>query len=176
MKSIEALLVDVLVAPADGVLERARELARATDATDRNRFKPGHFTASGLVVSPDASSLLLVHHRRLDRWLQPGGHIDPGDASPLGAAQREVWEETGITTEPLSGTLLAVDIHETPPRAPEPAHEHFDLRFALTALSETIAVADEVYDVMWVQWDDLDSYGVDDSVVRAAEALRQFNS
>ncbi|MEN8041330.1 MAG: hypothetical protein ABFR95_07475, partial [Actinomycetota bacterium] len=47
----------------------------------RSEFEPGHFTASGFVTSPDGEALLLIHHGKLDRWLQPGGHIDPEDAS-----------------------------------------------------------------------------------------------
>ncbi|MEN8235279.1 MAG: NUDIX hydrolase [Actinomycetota bacterium] len=176
MSSIEALLNTVLVAPSRGVIERAADLARAVDGTDRNRFEPGHFTASGIVVSPDGSSLLVVHHRRLDRWLQPGGHIDPEDDSPIDAARREVWEETGISTEPVVDGLLAVDIHAIPARDPEPVHEHFDLRFALQGIDATITVADEVHDAAWVRWGDLDSFDLDESVIAAAAMLRLLKS
>ncbi len=173
MNSIETLLVGAFeIAPATAV-ERALELARLPAPADRNRFDPGHFTASGFVVSPDGASVLLVHHRRLDRWLQPGGHIDPGDASPIAAAVREVLEETGIATEVISDSLLDLDIHPIPPRAPEPAHEHFDLRFALRALHGAIVVDDEVHDARWVPWAEVGSYDVDASSLRGAEALRQ---
>ena len=94
---IESLLLDAGPIALPAVIDRALDLARSSDPTDRDRFVPGHFTASGFVVSPDGSSLLLIHHRRLDRWLQPGGHIDPEDASPIAAAAREVTEETGVS-------------------------------------------------------------------------------
>ena len=151
-------------------------LATSGDPTDRDRFSPGHFTASGFVVSPEGSSLLLIHHRRLDRWLQPGGHIDPGDASPIAGAAREVTEETGVSVEPISLDLLDLDIHSIPPRVPEPAHEHFDLRFAFRALGEALIAADEVYDAVWVPWEDFDAYSVDVSVTRATAALRRLCS
>jgi 8-oxo-dGTP pyrophosphatase MutT (NUDIX family) len=173
MRTIESLLLAAGPIASTAVVERALELARSGDSTDRDRFSPGHFTASGFVVSPDGSSLLLIHHRRLDRWLQPGGHIDPGDTSPIAAAAREVAEETGVAVEPILSDLIDLDIHPIPPRAPEPAHEHFDLRFAFRALDETIVVDDEVRDAIWVSWDDLDAYAVDASVTRATAALRR---
>ncbi len=175
MSSIESLLANATptVAVSPDVFDRAMRLAGFADATDRNRFEPGHFTASGFVVSPDGSSLLLVHHRRLDRWLQPGGHIDPGDDSPIAAAAREVAEETGVTVEPILPDLIDLDVHPIPPRAPEPAHEHFDLRFAFRALDEALVAADEVLDAIWVRWDHLDAYAVDVSTIRAVRNLRR---
>ena len=82
-------------------------------------------------------------------------------------------EETGVAVEPILSDLIDLDIHPIPPRAPEPAHEHFDLRFAFRALDEALVAADEVHDAIWVRWDDLDAYDVDASVVRAAEILRR---
>lgn len=173
MQTIESLLSRADVGAPVSMVDRALELACSAAPTDRDRFDPGHFTASGFVVSPDGSSLLLIHSRRLDRWLQPGGHIDTGDASPIAAAAREVTEETGVTVEPILADLIDLDIHPIPPRAPEPAHEHFDLRFAFRALDEALVAADEVHDAIWVRWDDLDAYDVDASVVRASEILRR---
>ncbi|MEA3501142.1 MAG: NUDIX hydrolase [Actinomycetota bacterium] len=171
--TIETLLLGAGPVGSPIVIERALELARSENSTDRDRFLPGHFTASGFVVSPDGSSLLLIHHRRLDRWLQPGGHIDPADTSPIAAAAREVTEETGVTVEPILPNLIDLDIHPIPPRAPEPAHEHFDLRFAFRGLEETLVADEEVHDAIWVPWDDLDTYAVDESVTRAAAVLRR---
>ena len=171
--TIESLIRNTSgIAPPD-VVGRALGLAERADSTNRDRFDPGHFTASGFVVSPDASALLLIHHRRLDRWLQPGGHIDPEDGSPIAAAAREVLEETGITTEPILPDLIDLDIHPIPPRAPEPSHEHFDLRFALRALGAKLVADDEVNDAVWVPWSQIQSYAVDESVIRGVAALRR---
>ncbi len=173
MNSIESLLAGALdMAPAT-VVERALDLARLPDPTDRDCFEPGHFTASGFVISPDREALLLIHHRRLDRWLQPGGHIDPEDASPIAAAIREVAEETGVETAPIMDSLIDLDIHPIPQRAPEPEHEHFDLRFALRALGDRLVADDEVYDARWVPWAEIGSYDVDQSGLRGALALRR---
>ncbi len=82
-------------------------------------------------------------------------------------------EETGVAVEPILTDLIDLDIHPIPPRVPEPAHEHFDLRFAFRALNETLVATDEVFDAIWVRWDDLDAYSVDASVVRTAGTLRR---
>ena len=173
MSTIESLLLKATdIAPAS-VIGRALGLCEQGDPTNRDRFDPGHFTASGFVVSPDGSSLLLIHHRRLDRWLQPGGHIDPDDPSPIDAAAREVKEETGVATTSLLPDLIDLDIHGIPARDPEPEHEHFDLRFAFRALDSELAADDEVHDAIWVPWVDVASYNVDASVLRGAKALRE---
>ncbi|MEA2024478.1 MAG: NUDIX hydrolase [Actinomycetota bacterium] len=173
MQMIETLLIRSDVSATDSVVERALELARSPGSADRDRFVPGHFTASGFVVSPDGSSLLLISHRRLGRWLQPGGHIDPEDTSPIAAAAREVTEETGVTVEPILADLIDLDIHQIPPRAPEPAHEHFDLRFAFRALDETLVASDEVFAAIWVPWENLNALAVGASVTRGAGILRR---
>ena len=176
MTTIESLLRGASGIAASEMVGRALELVETGDSINRDRFDPGHFTASGFVVSPDGSALLLIHHRRLDRWLQPGGHIDPEDVSPIAAAAREVLEETGIATEPILEDLVDLDIHPIPPRAPEPAHEHFDLRFAFRALDADVIADDEVNDAVWVPWAQIESYAVDDSVIRGAEGLRRAYS
>ena len=72
----------------------ARQVA-ATPLWWKRTTLPGHVTASGFVLSPDLNQILLHHHRKLDRWLQMGGH-DEGDASPWITADREVREESGL--------------------------------------------------------------------------------
>ena len=69
------------------------------DPFSRSRFDPGHFTVSALVLPPDGSSLLMIFHTKLGRWLQPGGHVEPSDADLQAAARREVVEETGLPDE-----------------------------------------------------------------------------
>lgn len=131
--------------------ERLLWLAAETAAPfARTQFVPGHFTASGFVVSPDGSSLLLIHHRRLDRWLQPGGHIDPSDASVESAARREIVEETGVGLVEDPAPLFDLDVHPIPAGKGEPPHEHYDVRFLFTA-SDTMLDADkaEVREARW---------------------------
>jgi len=88
---------------------------------------PTHVTASAIVHDPEADVVLLHLHRRLDRWLQPGGHVDPGER-PEDAAVRETLEETGVAVDhPVGGpVLLHVDEHPGPDD-----HVHLDLRYLL---------------------------------------------
>src|SRR5258706_8820797 len=107
----------------------------------RDQFTPGHITTSGLVLSPDADRILILHHRRLERWLLPGGHVEPSDATIDAAAAREVFEETGLA---VSGGLLAgADVHGIPGNGREPYHLHHDLLFQFRAVSEILQVSDE---------------------------------
>ena len=103
---------------ACGSKEQTLTLLRATDRPlARDQFVPGHMTASAVVLSPDRTQLLLVFHRRLGRWLQPGGHVEPKDASILETALREVAEETCATVDAAIEPVLAgIDVHEIPGR------------------------------------------------------------
>jgi 8-oxo-dGTP pyrophosphatase MutT (NUDIX family) len=94
----------------------------------------GHVTASAIVARPAADEVVLVFHRKLDRWLQPGGHIEDGDVSVFSAALREAREETGISdfAAPIDDTILDVDVHAIPASGDDPAHFHYDVRFLLT--------------------------------------------
>ncbi|MGH9666567.1 MAG: NUDIX domain-containing protein, partial [Bryobacteraceae bacterium] len=75
-------------------------LAHSTRPFSRDQFSPGHITATGLVLHPSRDAVLLVHHRRLDRWLLPGGHVEDADTAIYNTARREVIEETGVCLAP----------------------------------------------------------------------------
>ncbi len=111
----------------------------------------GHLTASAWIVDPARTQALLTHHRKLDRWLQLGGHVD-GEADLLAAAQREAFEESGLTSlRVVSSAVFDVDRHRIPARGLEPAHWHYDVRFLLEAdAGESLAVSDESHALAWV--------------------------
>ena len=90
----------------------------------------GHLTGSAWIVDASRTRTLLTHHRKLDKWLQPGGHAD-GQADPLGVALREAEEECGVAVRPVSTAIFDVDRHLIPARGDVPAHYHYDLRFML---------------------------------------------
>jgi 8-oxo-dGTP pyrophosphatase MutT (NUDIX family) len=138
--------------------------------TSADFYKPGHVTASAFVVDRTHSRLLLIHHGKLRTWLQPGGHIDPGE-SVLTAAIREVEEETGVVGIPLLDGIFDVDVHAIPPSGDRPAHSHFDVRFLLEAQSEELADSDEVLGVRWVPLPEVPDLVSDRSVLRAAGKL-----
>ena len=126
---------------------------------------PGHVTASAWIVDRNGRRVLLTHHRKLGRWLQPGGHSD-GEPDSLVVALREAREETGLDLVARSDRPMDIDIHEIPPRGEEPAHRHYDLRFALTARSEAYRVSAESHDLAWVGLDALERFTDEDSILR----------
>ena len=153
------------------------ELSRAAEACERVHFTPGHFTASAFVLSPDRRDLVLIHHKKLGIWVQPGGHVEPSDEDLMSAARREVLEEVGLAElEPLSSSeqslVFDVDIHLIPARKAEPAHEHFDVRFAFVAKTRALVHSEEVADLRWVPLGDVEQMGTDESVLRAVGKLR----
>jgi 8-oxo-dGTP pyrophosphatase MutT (NUDIX family) len=157
-------------------VDRMLELCRAEGACERSHFAPGHFTASAFVLSPDRRDLVLIHHKKLGIWVQPGGHVEPNDEDLIGAARREVLEEVGLgELEPITNGASAVfdvDIHSIPARKADPAHEHFDVRFAFVAKTRSLVHSDEVADLRWVPLPDVARMGTDDSVLRAVGKLR----
>ena len=141
----------------------------------RARFDPGHVTASGLVLSPDRSAVLLVFHERLGRWLQPGGHLEATDETIVGAARREVYEETGVSVdEEVGPVLVRVDVHEIPPARGEPRHYHHDLMFHFVAADEAHAPVPVGEKVAWCLLDRLADLGADAPLLQAVARARRL--
>ena len=138
----QARLLALLAAhpPADrveqGHLEAIRDfVAREPACFLRTTFVPGHITGSAFILDPARGLLLLHHHRKLDRWLQMGGH-DDGERDAASTALREAREESGLAKIDWPAgprKVLDVDVHQIPARKDEPAHQHLDVRFALWA-------------------------------------------
>ena len=139
----------------------------------RDSFHPGHLTASGIVVNEDLSRTMLIFHEKLQRWLQPGGHFEPGESDPSIAAAREVFEETGLKTEwpGEAPILLDVDVHPIPARKTDPAHCHFDLRMLLIADDEKGAAGDGVSDAQWLSSSELKDMDLDPGLTRALRKI-----
>ena len=132
----------------------------------------GHVTGSAWITDLDRSHALLVHHRKLDKWLQPGGHCD-GDPRVLEVALREAREETGLqSVRPVSAAIYDVDAHDIPERKGVPAHVHYDIRFLLEAdRAEPLRVSEESHDARWVALNEIAQLNTDDSVLRLAAKL-----
>lgn len=143
----------------------------SADVFSRYHYTPGHFTASGFVVSLDSADVLLILHQRLGKWLQPGGHIEPEDAGVRAAVRREITEETGLTgLLPLGDGIFDIDVHHIPAAHGEPGHEHHDVRFLFAAIGEPTA-GDGVSKAAWVPLSKVATLTNDHSVLRAARKL-----
>lgn len=110
----------------------------------------GHFTGSAWLVSADGERILLTHHRKLDRWLQLGGHAD-GERDLAKVALMEAEEESGLSGLVLEdGVLFDIDKHWIPERKDVPGHWHYDARYVVRALgSEAFVVSEESLALAW---------------------------
>lgn len=145
----------------------------------RTTFAPGHFTGSVFIFSADSGHVLLHHHRRLDRWLQMGGH-DAGESDPAATALREGREESGLTDLVLvSGAILDLDVHPIPPSPArgEPGHCHFDVRYAAVTHTAGTARADEAesFGLAWLPFEEaarrMEEPGARRALAKAARLL-----
>ena len=161
--------------PTDGAamksLDLILQLLECSPAPlSREQFTPGHITCSGMVLAPDGERVLVVHHRRLERWLLPGGHVEPGDLTIADAARREVVEETGAELTPMAA-IAGADVHGIPAKRQEPYHLHHDLLFAFQATADVFQVSEESHAVAWCSPAEFDRYAIPDNVRRAYARL-----
>lgn len=151
-------------------------LEHTPDPFSRHQFTPGHITCSGLVLAPDGERILLVHHRRLDRWLLPGGHVEPEDGEIWDAARREVIEETGAALSADTPALAGIDVHGIPAGKGEPYHLHHDLMFSFRATGEDCTVSHESHSLAWCAPAEFDRYNVPANVCDAYRRVRKLSS
>lgn len=157
--------------PRDGDDEAMRRRVRSfvtgsAECFDR-RFGPGHITGAAWLLDADGKCVLLTHHRKLNRWLQLGGHSD-GNPDVLDVAFREAREESGIASIiAISDAIFDLDVHRIPAYGNEPAHLHYDVRFLMQVVGDCrFRVSDESIDLAWVGRGDPLWMNVDASVHR----------
>ena len=139
---------------------------------DENCFQKdnqkGHFTGSAWVVTPDKSQVLMTHHKKLNMWLQLGGHAD-GIDDLISVAIREAKEESGFDNFVLvNEKIFDLGIHEIPAVSAGPIHLHYDVRFLLEAdpKKNTIIIRDESHDVRWIPLDKVVKLNPENSMQR----------
>ncbi|MCF7689333.1 MAG: NUDIX hydrolase [Cephaloticoccus sp.] len=137
----------------------------------------GHLTGSAWIVDPTRRKTLLTHHRKLDKWLQLGGHAD-GDPDLSAVALREAREESGLMgLRPVSPKPFDIDRHRIPASKDVLEHWHYDLRFMIEAdPTEPLTVTDESHDLAWVEVDQVTKLNPEESMarmVRKTLALRE---
>ena len=169
MKSLEQLIIHYAqtypeeMAPNDML----KFLDEETGYFLRNNYN-GHFTGSAWIVSPDKSSILMTHHKKLGKWIQLGGHADR-ESDLLKVALREATEESGIQQfKVLSEEIFDLDIHEIPQINSELRHLHYDVRFLLEADpdGEAVITSNESHDVSWIQIADVAELNAEVSIQR----------
>jgi 8-oxo-dGTP pyrophosphatase MutT (NUDIX family) len=162
----------------------------ADNCFDRTNV-PGHITGSALIVNQDLTQVLLTHHKKLDIWLQLGGHAD-GNHDVVDVAMTEAHEESGLQDlsllkyeeaifphlRPLNGVIpFDLDTHVIPKTATSPEHWHFDVRFLIVSDSRCLPlISDESHDVRWFTFNEARNVTQEDSMERQfkkTEAIRK---
>ena len=148
---------------------RFREFVDAHEDCFERSLTIGHVTGSCWIVDASGERTLLTHHRKLQKWLQLGGHAD-GDSDVLRVALREAEEESGLGEfEPVPGGIFDLDVHTIPARKSEAEHEHFDVRFALRHTGNgAFEVSEESLDLAWIPITDLETVTTEESMLRMA--------
>lgn len=122
-------------------VQRTRDFLTDSENPFPKSNLPGQVTASAIPYRPDTGEILFIWHEKLQRWLQPGGHVEGEDDSLEAAAIRELEEETEIQIDGLhnqsTGQLIDLDIHPIPEKGLYPEHFHYDFRFVFEISKET---------------------------------------
>jgi ADP-ribose pyrophosphatase len=135
----------------------------------------GHVTGSGWIVNRERTHTLLMHHKKLDKWFQPGGHCD-GDPDVQAVALKEAMEETGVAVSAVRHEIFDIDNHIIPLRNEVPEHTHYDIRFLLQAEmdSEELPSNSEALAVRWIRLDEVHVFNNTRSIMRMVEKTKKL--
>ena len=135
----------------------------------------GHFTASAWILNENRDKALMTHHKKLNMWLQLGGHAD-GNTDLIDVARKEAMEESGIEKiRLLKDEIFDVDIHLVPKFKDQPSHKHFDIRFIFEANenNEQISFNHESHKVLWIKLDKIKNYNSEVSIRKMIEKTKK---
>jgi len=133
--------------------------------------KSGHFTGSAWIVNKRRTHALMTLHRKLNRWLQLGGHAD-GNENLLEVALLEAQEESGLSSlRIVDPGIFDIDRHVIPQKGDIPEHFHYDVRFLIEAeMNEPLVLSEESKDLAWIPFDAVeDLVGFNPSITRMLE-------
>lgn len=143
-------------------------------ANSPNHLSMGHFTASAFLLNHDQTKFLLMHHKKLNKWLQLGGHCESDDL--LTEAIREAREESGINEiEAVSNNIFDIDVHYIPQTLKDPSHYHYDIRFLLKTIdNDNFIKNNESHELKWFSFADYPQLGIEleRSVTRMIEKFK----
>lgn len=148
------------------------EFVKTNEDCFKRELLIGHVTGSAWIVNDARTHVLMMHHRKLNQWFQPGGHCD-GDPDVLNVALKEANEEAGLKNlKVVDGEIYDVDVHLIPERKGVPAHYHYDVRFLIEAdMNEPLIVTEESNDLAWVSLDKIAEHNDSESIMRMARKI-----
>lgn len=157
-------------------LARMEDFLASSPEVFRREHRVGHFTGSALVCGPALRRVALMHHRKLDKWLQFGGHAD-GDTNLARVALREAEEESGLKRLayldfegvfgcPYHPVPFDLDIHEIPARGDVDAHLHYDVRFLVWSDEQALQSGHESVELGWFDMDGARERTQEESMLR----------
>jgi 8-oxo-dGTP pyrophosphatase MutT (NUDIX family) len=134
-----------------------------------------HFTASAWIINPETDTVLLIQHKKLNKWLQPGGHAD-GEVNLEKVARKEAFEETGLINLQLaSNSIFDIDIHLIPKNNQVPEHQHYDVRFVYFCRNtEETQINSESINFQWLNIEDVKKLSNEPSVLRMVEKSKSI--
>lgn len=149
--------------------EGTREFVLAHQNCFSRQLDIGHITGSAWLVDKSGTKVLLTHHRKLNIWVQLGGHADD-NPNILEVALREAKEESGLDNlKVISPEIFDVDVHRIPARGNEIEHFHYDIRFALSASTcQDFVVSDESHALAWIEISKIGEFTKEESMLRMA--------
>jgi len=158
-----------------GMVRRYLDFVEANQECFERSLLIGHVTGSAFLLDSGCEQVLLTHHAKLDRWLQPGGHAD-GESNVATVAMQEALEESGLPDiEFVTPELLDVDIHAIPARKDEPEHFHYDCRFLLKSSgTDQFVVSEESHELAWGPFDAVTRYTDEESILRMLTKTREL--
>ncbi|MFY7908321.1 MAG: NUDIX hydrolase [Emticicia sp.] len=148
------------------------EFVKSNEDCFKRELLIGHVTGSAWIVNDARTHVLMMHHRKLNQWFQPGGHCD-GDPDVLNVALKEANEETGLKNlKVVDNKVFDVDVHLIPERKGVPAHYHYDVRFLIEAdMNEPLIVTEESNDLAWVSLEKIAEHNDSESILRMARKI-----
>jgi hypothetical protein len=164
--------------PAEAsTVARIREFVGAQSLCFQRQLAMGHITGSAWLIDKTRQRVLLTHHRKLNIWVQLGGHAD-GDSDVARVAMTEAEEESGLLDLQLvSPDIFDIDIHAIPARGAEAEHWHYDCRFLVQATgADAYAVSDESHDLAWIELANVASLSSEASLLRMVAKTPVFRA
>lgn len=155
------------------IFNRFRDFINSNSLCFSRSLTSGHVTGSAWIVDKKRRFALFAHHKKLDMWLQLGGHCDD-DPNVYSVALKEAEEESGLLSiHPISVEIFDLDIHTIPKRKKEGAHDHYDARFLFEAdRSEKLTLSEESKELAWIEIDKIEEYTKEPSILRMAEKTK----